>query len=283
MLRMMTRFPTVSVVIPVYNHEKYIRECVESALDQDYRHLEVTVVDDGSTDATPEILKEFSQRIQYIRQENGGTAAALNNGIRHAKGSLFAWLSSDDVYLAGKIRRQIEEFQKNPSLALIYTDYIKIDAQGNELELVNVPCPPAEQFVRAMLERNFINGSTVLMRMECFEKVGYYDENFRADQDGDMWFRLLKHGYQFGHIPTPFLKYRWHSSNTSHNSDLMQSCKDQVRLKAIQAFSPEEIFGDVISNGQSVSAAYETLACALFLDFNFKAAEATLRKAYELR
>ncbi|MEM4217279.1 MAG: glycosyltransferase family 2 protein, partial [Candidatus Methanomethylicaceae archaeon] len=231
--------PKVSVIIPVYNCEKYIRECVESVLSQDYENLEVIVVDDGSTDATPNILKEFGQKIRYIHQANRGAAAALNEGIRFASGSLIAWLSADDLYLPGKIIAQVQKFQEDPSLGLVYTDWIMIDAEGREILTVQAPCPPEKAFVREMLKGNFINGSSVLIRRECFERAGYFDERLPADVDGDMWFRLLKHGYRFGHVPKLLLKYRWHPSNLSHNYRLMQTCKDKVRLKVIETFSAE--------------------------------------------
>ena len=275
--------PKVSIIIPVYNHEKYIRECVESALAQDYENLEVIVVDDGSTDGTPEILKEFGERINYIRQENQGTSAALNTGLRHAQGSLVGWLSSDDLYLPGKIKYQVEKFRGEPSLGLVYTDWIKIDSQGREIQMVHSPCPSSEHFVGEMLKGNFVNGSSALIRKECFEKAGYFDTGLAAGSDVDMWFRLLKNGYRFGHVPRPLIKYRWHPSNLSHNYKLLQTCKDQVRLKVIQTFSPQELFGDFVQERQSMlGAAYDGLAWTLARQFTFKAAHMSIGKAIEV-
>jgi len=272
--------PKVSVIIPVYNQEKYIEECVESVLSQDYENLEVIVADDGSTDRTPEILKGFGQKIHYIRQENRGAAVALNKGIQRARGSLAAWLSADDVYLPGKIRKQVKKLQDDPDLALVYTDWIMIDAEGHVLRSIRCPCPSPERFVREMLIGNFINGSSVLLKKECFEKVGYFDEKLPASVDGDMWFRSLHRGYRFGHVPEPLLKYRWHSGNLSHNCRLMQTYKDQVISKAITAFSVEELFGDLLANDNFDEArAYEGFALTLALGFNFRAAKAVLQKA----
>lgn len=274
----------VSIVIPVYNDERYIQESVESALNQDYENLEVIVVDDGSTDATPEILKEFGERIRYIRQENQGTAAALNNGIRHAKGSLIAWLSSDDLFLPGKIKHQVRKFQEEPFLALVYTDWIMIDSQGRELKVVRSPCPPPESFAIEMLRGNFINGSSVLIRRDCFEKVGYFDEALLTDSDGDMWFRLLENGCRFGHVPTPLTKYRWHSGNLSHRYKLHQTCKDQVRSRALQAFSAQELFGDLLEKKRiGVDLAYERLAFTLARQFLFRAASAAMKTSMQNR
>lgn len=272
--------PRVSVLTPIYNQEKYIKECVESVLSQDYENLEVIVVDDGSTDATPEILKRFGPSIRYIRQENRGTAAALNVALRAARGSLVAWLSADDVYLPGKIHEQVQKIQNEPDLALVYTDWIMIDSEGRELKTVRVACPSPKWFIREMLKGNFINGSSVLVKKKCFEEIGYFNENLPASADGDMWFRLLKHGYRFGHIPKLLLKYRWHPSNLSHKFRLMQACRDQVYLKAIEKFSAKELFGDLVDNDTfQIGIEYERIAMTLTRGLNFRAAKAALRKA----
>lgn len=272
--------PIVSVVIPVYNHEEYIRESVESALSQDYDNLEVIVVDDGSTDATPEVLRTFGSRIRYIRQKNGGTAAALNTGIRHARGSLISWLSSDDVFLPGMIKRQVAELNKEPSFAMVYADFVEIDSHGKELRVVHCPFLPVGEFAIELLKGNFINGSSVLIRKGCFEHVGLFDESLPTDSDGDMWFRLLKNGYEFGHIPEAFVKYRWHSSNLSHKYKLHHYCKDRVRVRALRAFSDRELFRKKSEKEQvRFDLAYEKLALVFARQFLFRAAWAAMEKS----
>ncbi len=275
--------PMVSVVIPVYNDEQYIYESVESALNQDYENLEVIVVDDGSSDFTPKILQKFGERIHCIRQENSGTAAALNKGIQNANGQLIAWLSSDDLFLPKKIKHQVDKFIENPSLALVYTDWIMIDSQGEEVKVVHCPCPPAERFVIEIFKENFINGSSVIIRRECFEKVGYFDQTLSADSDGDMWFRMLKYGCRLGHVSIPLIKYRWHSGNLSHRYKLAESCKDRVRLKALQAFSPYELFvdsGDCKKN--AFDSAYEQLALMFARQWLFQSASEAMAKAMNI-
>lgn len=283
MLRIKARLPQVSVIIPVYNQEKYIKECVDSVINQSYSNIEIIVVDDGSTDKTPDILRTYGDKIKYIRQENQGPSSAVNKGIRSANGSLICWLGSDDLYMPNKIERQVEFLQNDQSISVVYSDYITIDSYGNEINKVHISHPSQEKFTRMLLIRNFINGSTVMMRRECLDNVGFYDENLGADPDGDMWFRLLKNGYKFGHIPEPLVKYRWHQNNVSHNVGLMRNCKDKVRLKVIQQFSVQELFGDVIANKGSLSNAYEEIAWHLFRDFNLKSAEAALKISYDLR
>ncbi len=272
--------PIVSVVIPVYNDEKYIRESVKSALNQDYENLEIIVVDDGSSDFTPKILKKFGERIHYIRQENRGTAAALNKGIRRAKGQLIAWLSSDDLFLPKKIKLQVEKFLDNPFFDLIYTDWIMIDSLGQEVKTVHCTPPSPEHFVIKMLDNNFINGSSVLIRRECFDNVGYFDETLLADSDGDMWFRMLKYGCHFSHIPIPLVKYRWHSGNLSHKYKIAESCRNRVRFKALQTFSPNELFSDINRRKvQEIDSQYEKLALIFARQWLFLVAELAITKS----
>lgn len=272
--------PLVSVVIPVYNDEKYIQECVKSALNQDYENLEVIVVDDGSSDSTLKILQTFGEKIHYIHQENRGTAAALNKGIQNASGELIAWLSSDDLFLPKKIERQVEKFLEKPLLELVYTDWIMIDSQGKEVKVVHCPSPPVERFVLEMLQENFINGSSIVIRRECFEKVGYFDETLPADSDGDMWFRMLKKGCHFGHLPIPLIKYRWHAGNLSHRYKLAESCKDRVRFKALQTFSSYELFSDISTYQKNAfDFAYEQLALMFARQWLFRSAAVAMTKA----
>jgi len=110
----------ISVIIPVYNCEKYITEAINSVLKQEYHPLEIIVVDDGSTDKTQDKIKEFGYQITYIYQENGGTAKARNNGIKNAKGDYFAFLDADDIWVENKLKMQMEIFAKNPEIDLVF-------------------------------------------------------------------------------------------------------------------------------------------------------------------
>lgn len=267
--------PKVSIIIPVYNQETYIKECLESVLNQDYENFEVIVIDDGSTDNTPKILIEFGEKIKYARQKNQGPSIALNNGLRLAEGSLIGWLGSDDVYLPGAIKLRVKKLQEDPSIALVYTDYVMIDSTGNELKTIKCPFPAHEQFAKALLADNFINGSTVLMRRECYGKVELYDTTLKASMDGDMWFRLLGARYQFGHIAIPLVKYRVHQTNISHKFTLMQEYKDKVHLKALKNLSSQGFF--------TTSIEYEQLSYGFAKQFSFRSASASMKKSIEIR
>ena len=232
----MHTLPLVSVIIPVYNMESYICECIESVLKQTYKNIEIIVVDDGSTDQKPAIIKVFQDRVRIVRQINCGPASAINHGIRLAKGNYIAWLAADDVYLENFIRCQVELFLSDDTLGAVYTDFKIIDSSGQIIKIMHSIELPTEQFAKRILEGNFINGSTVLVRKECYDTVGHYDENLQASCDTDMWVRLAAHGYKFGHISVPLIKYRWHPTNTSHNFRLMQKNTDMVHCKGLRLF-----------------------------------------------
>lgn len=205
----------VSVVIPTYNQEEFVCEAVESALAQTFADVEVIVVDDGSTDGTPRRLQPYGNRIRYLRKENGGPSSALNVGIRAATGEFFAWLSSDDVFYPQKIERQVACLESDPAVGLVYTDFEVVQADGSRLYQFESPLHASRQAAaEALLSHCFINGSTVMMRMACFDRIGLFDERYRQGQDYDMWLRVLSQ-YDFGHVPEILLRYRWHWKNLS--------------------------------------------------------------------
>lgn len=240
--------PKVSVIVPVYNQEKYIEECVQSVLGQSYKDFELVVVDDGSTDKTPEILKKFGSKFRYIRQKNKGASAALNAGIKASKGDFLAWLSSDDVYLPTKLDEQMKFFEEHPEASLVYTDFCVIDEKGKILREVRLPFyPNKKDFILNMIRGNFINGSSVVFKKECIDRIGFFDESMVLHADENMWFRMLKH-FSFGSVPKVLLKYREHAKMAS---------KDLVAMKKFRYFNYEKLFkryslDDIFDNSQNL-------------------------------
>jgi glycosyltransferase involved in cell wall biosynthesis len=271
--------PKVSVVIPSYNHEKYIRECLESILSQDYENLEVIVVEDGSTDSSVNILMEFGSRIKLVIQKNQGQAVARNNGIKLAQGSLIAFLDSDDMYVPGKIECQVRKFEEDSSTTLVYTNYFVIDSNGKEIKEVKCPSSSPDEIVQTMLTGNFICNDTVMLRRDCFEKLGYFDETIQPVTDGDMWLRLLTHGHKFEHISIPFVKYRLHSGNQCRDFGLMQRCRDTMHLKVLKTFLTIKCFKEStewerlsikFARQYSFAAAIEAMKVSLNQNFSIK-------------
>jgi teichuronic acid biosynthesis glycosyltransferase TuaG len=234
----------VSVVVPVYNQERYVGACVESALDQTYRDREVVVVDDGSTDRTPERLAAFGDRIRAIHQPNAGFAAALNSGIRQSSGEYVAWLSSDDLFHPTKLERQVAYLDARPDVDLVYTDFYEIDPDGRVIREVRSPWyADRRELARRMLWNNFVNGSSVLMRRTALEAVGGFPTAPRFQADGIMWFRMLARG-RFGHVPELLTSYRIHPGQGSADVARLQRDMETYYRAALGLFSLEDVFGD---------------------------------------
>ena len=126
--------PKVSVIIPAYNHERYVGEAIRSVLDQTYREFELIIINDGSTDSTEtEILRFNDDRIRYYSQENRGLSATLNRGIELARGEFFNFLPSDDVFYPEKLEVQLRVFEGNPDLGVVFSYPQLVDAQGKEI------------------------------------------------------------------------------------------------------------------------------------------------------
>jgi len=202
----------ISVVIPVYNGEKYLRECIASAVNQrPFDKFEVIVVDDGSTDKTAEICMEFARSINYVYKENGGTASALNAGITLSKGQFIHWLSADDVLLDNALSQMLQwvsdnDFKKRKD-TIYYTHYHVINQYGEFLRDFKEPVRP----VKDLWAFFFGNGSTSLIHREIFEKVGNFDTGLAHSEDYEFWLRCtMLHDIKMTLIPLYTINYRNH-------------------------------------------------------------------------
>ena len=123
----------ITVIIPTYNCDLYIVEAIESVLKQEDCHYEVVVIDDGSTDATQEVLEPLQKQIRYLKQENQGVAAARNQGIAQARGNLVAFLDADDYFFPGKLAKQAAIFAQHPDIGIVHSGWQRVDSAGNKL------------------------------------------------------------------------------------------------------------------------------------------------------
>ena len=188
--------PLVSIVIPVYNGSNYMREAIDSALNQTYSNIEVIVVNDGSTDNTDEIAKSYGEKIRYLKKENGGVSTALNLAIENMKGEYFSWLSHDDVYLPQKIESQINILRNlKDKTTVIYGGYKYINEKGSlicEMKLENEFSIDDLNKPLFSLLLNRISGCALLIHKTYFQTVGVFDEKLRITQDYDLWLRILQ-------------------------------------------------------------------------------------------
>jgi teichuronic acid biosynthesis glycosyltransferase TuaG len=204
-------FPKVSIIIPFYNCP-YVDQAIQSALNQTYPNIEVLVIDDGST-MFIEKIDSFRSRIIYLSKENGGTATALNEGIKAAKGDYIAWLSSDDYFLPDKIEKQLKSMMDQKA-EVSFTNYDYIDERNQVLVHRNGPrISKAKDLYTEMLKFNAINGCTTIIKKNIFDKIGSFNPELRFTHDYDMWFRLLLNGWNILYLEEALVKFRYHKNS----------------------------------------------------------------------
>ncbi|AIQ70797.1 glycosyltransferase [Paenibacillus graminis] len=200
--------PRVSVVIPFYNCP-YIEQALQSALNQSWQPHEIIVVDDGSTMHTDRITP-YLPNIHYLGKANGGTASALNHGIRHASGDYIVWLSSDDMFYRDKINNQVLFMDQN-RLLITYTNFNYINESTQLIELNAAAVFPSHlDYLRCFLQGNPINGCTVMFKRELFGAIGLFDESLPYTHDYDLWFRAILNGYPPVMLNQSLTAYRRH-------------------------------------------------------------------------
>ena len=209
--------PKVSIVIPVYNGSNYMREAIDSALEQTYKNKEIIVVNDGSDDGgkTEGIARSYGDKIRYCYKENGGVASALNLGIREMTGEYFSWLSHDDLYYTIKIERQIEWLRnKGDKNTVTFCDFDVIDEDSMLLESQKIDPKYLSPQVLTILSTS-IHGCSLLIPKPCFDSVGGFNEKLKTVQDIEMWFRFCLADIKFAYIPEVMVKSRRHAKQGS--------------------------------------------------------------------
>jgi len=195
--------PLVSVIVPAYNVRRFIRRSLASLLAQTYPHLEVIVVDDGSTDGTADAVRELADpRIVYVRQDNLGIGAARNSGIRASRGEYVTLLDADDVYLPEKVRKQVTFLEQHPEYAAVYCNAINYFSRNpRRLYRNRVPHPSGEIF-RELLSSSFINPNTIMIRRSVLLAGFMFPEGGRGRyaEDYDLFLRMARAGHLFGYI-----------------------------------------------------------------------------------
>ncbi len=203
--------PAISVVMPVHNGQAFLDEAIRSIRAQTLGDFEFIIVDDGSSDRTPEILQRHAAedpRILIIEQAPAGVTEALNHGIESASGSLIARMDADDVAKPWRLGRQVEALSQFPAAAVIGSNYEVIDRTGRVQRSVSLPTDP-EQIREALSQRNCIAHPTVLMRRDAVLAVGGYRRAFLRCEDYDLWLRLGER-YDLLNVDEPLIWYREH-------------------------------------------------------------------------
>ena len=212
--------PLVSIVIPVYNGSNYMREAIDSALNQDYDNLEIIVINDGSTDGgkTREIAKSYGDKIRYLEKENGGVSTALNLGIKEMKGEYFSWLSHDDRYYPNKISTQINYLIEHDLLdkkVITYTDYDVINEKSKVIGETSFGVYRPNDKPELALIRGLVSGTALLIPKRAFEDYGVFDTKYRCVQDYLLFFDFMK-TYRYVFIPKVTNSTRVHAGQVTN-------------------------------------------------------------------
>ncbi len=241
--------PLVSIIIPVYNGSNYMREAIDSAINQTYDNIEIIVVNDGSTDngETERIALSYGEKIKYYKKENGGCASALNFGISKMQGEWFSWLSHDDVYLPDKVKSAIDCINNNNlnDNTIVVCGSMVINKEGKQLPHKTSkknPCIVShnEMFARFMKGLS-LNGCSLLIPKAALEKLGDFSTEYIYILDWIYWLDLSIAGYNFYMYPDILVKNRKHIDQVSVKKK--QLLADETRkyiLSLIETFKTDK-------------------------------------------
>lgn len=200
--------PKVSIVVPCYNHEKFITTLVESIYGQSYKDFELIILDDGSKDSSPQILKALAEKykFQLVLKENEGICKTLNKGISLSQGEYFIAIASDDYMPSNRLQEQVDFFDSHPDVDVVSGTEIVVDNDGNERGL-KTPSIKGHVTFEDMVKINRVLTATVMMRMSVFTRFGTYDES-HLFEDYHMWLKLLKNGGKIFNTSNMWAYYR---------------------------------------------------------------------------
>jgi len=232
------KVPTISVIMPVYNAEKYLQESLESILKQSFQDFELIIINDGSKDNSLNIINiysenpEYQNKIKIINQKNTGVIQALNNGIKIAKGKYIARMDADDIAIFNRFEKQIEVLEKEnqEKIAICGSLAIIINENGKEISEMNYPKTNWFKNKLYIIRRNPFIHPSVIIRKDILEKVShnnnYYKKNYKYVEDYELWTRII-FKYKAINLPEYLLKYRVHTQQETRKYNL------QMRINGI--------------------------------------------------
>ena len=271
--------PLVSIIIPVYNGERYLKEAIDSALKQTYKNIEIIVINDGSNDTTEDVALAFGSKIRYFSKENGGTSTALNVGVKNMKGEYFSWLSHDDQYYPNKIEVQIDELRNldDKSTVLIgdldgidenYKKIYETDFLGHANQYPSRLMSPIYPIIYMQL-----HGCTLLIPSIAFESVGIFDENCIVSQDYEFFYRLLQK-FKYHYLPKIIVTARDHPTRQGNKRKILGSKEySKLFVSIMESMSDEEM----LHLSPNKVAFFQDME-SLFRDCGYKDAEEYARK-----
>ncbi|MDX2257225.1 MAG: glycosyltransferase family 2 protein [Pseudanabaenaceae cyanobacterium bins.39] len=255
----------VSVIVPVYNVERFIKETITSVLAQTFQDFELIIVDDQSPDRSMEICEQFHDpRIRIIHQKNRGLAGARNTGIRHAQGEYIALLDSDDLWLPTKLEKHIQHLEANPKVGISFSRSAFIDEDSNSLGTYQMPKLTDIDAPHLLCRNPIGNGSAPVIRRKALEDIKfqdnlygemedfYFDDQFRQSEDIECWIRIaIQTNWQIEGIPEPLTLYRVNSGSLSANMNKQLESWEKVIAKT-RTYAPA-----LLAKWESLARAYQ--------------------------
>jgi len=271
--------PQVAVIIPAYNQSQYLRQAIQSVLDQTFIDWEAVIVDDGSSDDTRNVAHSFTDsRLRYIYQENRGLSAARNTGIRSSTAPYLSFLDSDDMFLPEKLALLLDALEQQPELGMVAGQAIPVDENNQRVgKIMDTPLP---QQPERLLLGNPLHVGSVLLRRSWQEQAGFFDESLRSYEDWDMWLRLSVLGCRMSYVNKPVSLYRFHTAQMTRIGTQMTTATFAVldKLYADPELPPawQEL------HDLAYSRAYLRAAAQAYLAENFDYAKTCIVNAVQL-
>jgi glycosyltransferase involved in cell wall biosynthesis len=218
--------PAVSVVIPTYNSAQYLAEAIDSVLAQTYKDFELLVVDDGSTDDTEELMRQYGPPVHYLRKPNGGVSTARNLGIEQSKGRYVGFLDADDTWFPEKLERQLAALADHPNFRACYSAFLRVTSELDALGIWR-GSGHGSALADLLTRGNVIGSVSVVCERTLFSEVGGFDPTLSQCADWDMWVRLATRT-DLLYLDEPLVTYRQHGANMSNNPALLE--RDSIRV-----------------------------------------------------
>ena len=236
----------ITVIIPTYNREKLLVKTIESVLNQTVKADEIIIIDDGSTDNTKDIVKNYNKtEIKYIYQENKGVSNARNHGIQQSSNEWLCFLDSDDIWESNKLEKQIEFHQKNTHILFSHTDELWL-FNNKIIKQKKHQLKPSGFCFEQNIPNTLIGASTMMIHKKVLEDVGYFDEQLIACEDYDLWLRILAK-YELGLIDEKLIrKIAGHENQLSFCTKMMDKYRILALLKHQNSQYNDAITAEII-------------------------------------
>ena len=233
-------YPLVTAILPSFNHRRFVEQSIRSVIGQTYANIQLIVVDDGSTDGSPELIRALAEEFEFefVQQANAGLIETLNRAKKRVRGKYVALTASDDYWHLEKTARQVRFLQENPDYALVHSRIRYVDEHSIEGREIREPCFSGRVFPQLLLAEFHVHGLSALVRADIFSEFEY--GRFYID-DLYMWLKIAER-YPIGYLDEPLAYYRRHNNHLTGNPERMMRGEKDI----LDQFSSSEYYSEAI-------------------------------------